>query len=1395
MYPPFPKRIIGPTPWMLGIGWSLTMAVLCTLAHYNLKQARDDLALREASAILQSDMAYHLWATEARGLYVAPGPEMPADPQLAGSPRRDILTRSGQLLTLVTPDYMAQLVQDHPVQAGRARSHIVHANPSSGHPRADEWELTALHRLSSAQPEISEIVTENNVRRLRLLAAIPSSSAAPRADDEPVQHALSITLPLPPVWSGPRADDARLAIAGLGAFWLLGIAGLIYTTQRYQKHRHAREARIEALRLSEERFKQLYEHAPIAYQILDAELHLTAVNDAWLQLFGYKKSDVLGHPLTHFVSPAFQSQATTAIQHLATTELVQSVELVFQHKDGHPLTLAIQGRAAPDARTGQTTLHCVLHNITEQRRTEVALRESERRYRLLSENIGDLITLYDFRAGRFTYVSPSVNHLLGRTVEETLHGSMQDFLSPKSYAFFTEHIGPRLATFERDAASRQPLTREIELMHKDGRVIFCEVTINILPDSEGRYTLMVSVCHDISERKRIAERLQESEERFRHIIEHAQAGYFRIDCEGRYESVNQTWLRMHGYASAHEIIGQSYTITQTDRELLRMRTIMEHMRSGETIPTGEFTRRSKDGSIGYHSFSAAPVRRAGNIVGLEGFLIDTTALRRAQADYAALFNQMVDGFALQEMIFDAHGRPIDYRFLAVNPAFERLTGLTAADLVGRRVLEVMPDTEPFWIETYGKIVTTGQPISFEHHSNEMQRYFSVTAFRPTPGCFASITSDITARVLAEQSLARDEAELLSIYEHTPFMLMLVDETLTIRRANRAFLEFLQLEEQDVIGHPAPQFGLCQSDHTSSSRPCRDPRCGTCQMEHYVTETLSTGTPHPRIQLTPHISTATRDWEPLLRISTARITVDDRHLVVICLEDITQQHAAQTQLQRQAALLDISRDAICVLNLDYSVEYWNHGARSIYGWTADEALGSDWETLVFANESPEFRAAWTTLIEQGKWSGEFWHTTKHNQPVLVQSRWTLLRDDEGQPKSVLIVSTDITETKRLESQFLRAQRLDTIGSMASGIAHDLNNVFSPILMSVDMLRPLATHGKDRSIFQLLHDSAHRGAHIVQQLLLFGRGGDAHLESIALDRLVQEITNIIRETFPRHITYQQELPTDLWPIRGDATQIHQILLNLCINARDAMPNGGRLRIIADNHTVTAPLPDSAPDATPGPYVRLHVTDTGCGMPPDVLTRIFDPFFTTKPLGQGTGLGLATVREIIKKHGGFLTVESQVGTGSTFTVYLPARDLTEPQSSAPIDTTKLSGNGETILIVDDETSVQQMLQLALEGLNYRTLVANDGAEALALHTQNPDTVRLVIADMVMPNLPGQNTIRCLRQVAPRLPIIAISGLESEKAKVDALADPHIQFVFKPFSLEQITSAVRRQLDSRQP
>ncbi|HPO01092.1 MAG TPA: ATP-binding protein, partial [Opitutaceae bacterium] len=359
----------------------------------------------------------------------------------------------------------------------------------------------------------------------------------------------------------------------------------------------------------------------------------------------------------------------------------------------------------------------------------------------------------------------------------------------------------------------------------------------------------------------------------------------------------------------------------------------------------------------------------------------------------------------------------------------------------------------------------------------------------------------------------------------------------------------------------------------------------------------------------------------------------------------------------------------------------------------------------------------------------------------------------------------------------------------------NNVFSPILMSVDMLRPLATHGKDRSIFQLLHDSAHRGAHIVQQLLLFGRGGDAHLESIALDRLVQEIANIIRETFPRHITYQQELPTDLWPIRGDATQIHQILLNLCINARDAMPNGGRLRIIADNHTVTAPLPDSAPDATPGPYVRLHVTDTGCGMPPDVLTRIFDPFFTTKPLGQGTGLGLATVREIVKKHGGFLTVESQVGTGSTFTVYLPARDLTEPQSSAPIDTTKLSGNGETILIVDDETSVQQMLQLALEGLNYRTLVANDGAEALALHTQNPDTVRLVIADMVMPNFPGQNTIRCLRQVAPRLPIIAISGLESEKAKVDALADPHIQFVFKPFSLEQITSAVRRQLDSRQP
>src|SRR5678815_5297430 len=375
------------------------------------------------------------------------------------------------------------------------------------------------------------------------------------------------------------------------------------------------------------------------------------------------------------------------------------------------------------------------------------------------------------------------------------------------------------------------------------------------------------------------------------------------------------------------------------------------------------------------------------------------------------------------------------------------------------------------------------------------------------------------------------------------------------------------------------------------------------------------------------------------------------VVVTCVDRSELKHAEE-RAREQASLLDLAADAIVVRDLDRRAVYWNHGAERLYGWPAEEALGKSVLDLFGAN--PErFAVAEAELFEHGAWTGEVEHHRRDGPPIVVNSRWTLVRDELQRPKSVLVINTDLTERKQLESQFLRAQRLESIGTLASGIAHDLNNILAPILMSVGFLRKNYAHPETESLLNVIESSAERGAGIVKQVLTFARGVDGDRVKLAPKHVVGELVRIMAQTFPRNIDIQTELPADLWSVSGDATQLHQVLLNLCVNSRDAMPNGGRITISAENVNVDPHLVQLNPGARLGPHVVFRVTDTGLGIPPETLDKIFDPFFTTKEVGKGTGLGLATVLGIVKSHAGFLTVQSETETGTTFAVFIPTAD----------------------------------------------------------------------------------------------------------------------------------------------
>jgi hypothetical protein len=491
--------------------------------------------------------------------------------------------------------------------------------------------------------------------------------------------------------------------------------------------------------------------------------------------------------------------------------------------------------------------------------------------------------------------------------------------------------------------------------------------------------------------------------------------------------------------------------------------------------------------------------------------------------------------------------------------------------------------------------------------------------------------------------------------------------------------------------------------------------------------------------------------------------------------------AKERILEQAALLDKARDAISVQDLDDSILYWNQSSERLYGWSAAEILGRKSEELLYRAPSQALADARRQVLDKGQWMGELTQVTKEGKEITVESRWTLVRNDAGQPKSKLVVNTDITEKKKLEAQFFRAQRMESVGTLAGGIAHDINNVLLPIMMSVDFLKGDIPAAQRLAILGDLETSAQRGADMVKQILSFARGVEGQKGRVHLKHVVGEMANMVKRTFPKSIEFRSDLPRDLWLVIGDATQLYQMVMNLCVNARDAMPQGGCLSIAAQNRTLTqAEAARLHPDAKAGHYVAVRVADTGTGIPPAILEKIFDPFFTTKEFGKGTGLGLATVQGIAKGHGGFLHVQSELGSGTEFSIYLPAAEVNQTKPTEMQMELPPSGRGEIILVVDDEAAICQVTQQNLEAHGYKVLIAHNGLEALDVFTQHQGTIQLLLTDMMMPGMDGTATVKALKEIDPKLRVIGASGMGGVRESAESAGVQFDAFISKPFKVD---------------
>lgn len=728
---------------------------------------------------------------------------------------------------------------------------------------------------------------------------------------------------------------------------------------------------------------------------------------------------------------------------------------------------------------------------------------------------------------------------------------------------------------------------------------------------------------------------------------------------------------------------------------------------------------------------------------------------------------------------------LEDRILYANPEFDRAVGSPLGGSVGRLRSEILPaEVASQHFANDREVARSGQPIRVEEMNDEpngRQVYFTIKF----------PMRDETGRIVAVGGISTNVTESkrteTALQLHTA-MVQNVNEGINLCRA-----------KDGIILQTNPQFDLLFGYGPGEliGRPISVLNApGEVAPERTVAMIIEALDRDGRWQ--GEVQNIRKDGVRFWSRATVSVFDHEQHgkVWVSAQHDITARRNAEAQLELQSAALSAAANVIVITDPAGAIEWVNAAFTRVTGYTAEEVRGMNPSLLSSGNQPAEFyQNMWRTILDGRVWHGEFHNRRKDGTNFEEDATITPLRDAGGRITHFIAIKQDITEKKALERRFLRAQRMESIGMLAGGIAHDLNNVLAPMLMGTQLLKMVV---KDPMVVQQLvrmEACALRGGEIVKQVLTFARGVEGERVPVQPKHIVKEVLQMARETFPRNVQILQELPKNCWQVLGDPTQLHQVLLNLCVNARDAMPGGGALTVSTRNVEVEENLASKHPGASCGPHVVLSVRDEGTGIPADVMDHIFEPFFTTKPLGSGTGLGLSTVSGIAQSHGGFITVESRVNEGTTFDVYFPAIQESETTAASKEISDVPVGHGQLILAVDDERSILDVMRVLLERHGYRVITAQDGRTGLGLLSQNLGEVKLMITDALMPVMDGLELIRRVRDQDPQLPVIVVTGALSIAGQGDraeqirAMGVRHM--ITKPYSIELLLRAIHSELN----
>jgi PAS domain S-box-containing protein len=991
--------------------------------------------------------------------------------------------------------------------------------------------------------------------------------------------------------------------------------------------------------------------------------------------------------------------------------------------------------------------------VEERARGAAALRESEARYRLLFAHSPDaiLVVCEDL----IVFVNPAALSLLGAEREELLIGR-----SPAEIV----HPDEREAVVRRtrDAlAGDPPPTAERRMVRLDGTSI--EVESRIIPFTyEGKAAIQV-IIRDNTERKSAAEKLNAQEKQYRLLFEDNPSPMWVYETRTlKFLAVNGAAIAHYGY-SREEFLARTLTSIRPATDVARFLTVISDPGTPKEY-SGIWKHRTKAGRIITVAIHSSPIDFEGRKARLATAFDITERIaseRRIREREASLaLAQHVAGVGSWEYRFGADGR-IDHDQLFWSAEVYHLFGFSRQDSRPSTTAffqAVHPGDRVKVAQHFRTFQQEGGRLSVDHRivrPDGVERFVHLAAevitagSEGTPSKVIGTIMDITEQVTKAKALAKAEEKYRAIFAH----------------ASEGIFQS-SLEGKFLVVNPAAAriFGFDSPEEMKEGRSdiSRQSYVDPARRAEFVRQIEEAGVVNDF-----ECEVYRKDGSKVWISENARIVRDEAGRTLYfegTIQDISERKYAAERLREQANLLNLAHDAIMVCDMEDRIVFWNNGAERLYGWTEKEVRGRAISEFLHYIDPEAMQLAQEIFLQTGEWSGEKKDRTKNGETLVVHSRWSLVRDEEGRPKSKLVINTDITEQKKIEEQFLRAQRLESIGTLASGVAHDLNNILLPIMMAAPILREEMEAGDRDRFLDIVEANARRGADIIKQVLTFARGADGVRILLQPIYLLEEVTKIALQTFPKSITIRTSYEENVHALEADPTQLHQVLLNLSINARDAMPNGGQLQLRAENFEVDEHFARMTPGASPGPHVMLQVTDSGTGIPKEVVEKIFDPFFTTKSIGLGTGLGLSTVAGIVKGHGGFLKLYTQPGHTS-FSVFLPAKTAAEHGNLIEAETLVPRGNGEIILVVDDEPNIREVAELILASHGYTVHVAEDGPTALAIFAQQIGKIAAVVTDLAMPVMGGLMLVRTLRRLQPGLKIIVSTG-RGEETQSDEIA-----------------------------